>query len=276
LTWRILFYIFSLENFSQRDYVWNENVISQIPRFYPYSVAWFIFFFALYPMFNVVCRELFPKFYAKVAVEKRAELMSYCVCVVHHAVVVPFGMYKVYKDMMRNENELRETNYADEVAVIIPFIIGYFLADTLAYAVPKAMEGNLEFLYHHTLGLGLTFTVIYIENALVIKMCPHMLMCEVSSLFFTFAYFLRLNGYRGTSIVTALELLFALSFFLTRNVNLSMLTFALKDELSVKYPVAMFFLVMIVLLQFYWLYKIVKSQLKSKNVAKIEKNKKSK
>jgi hypothetical protein len=174
-----LMIIFSLDNFSQRDYVWNENVISQIPRFYPYSVAWFIFFFALYPMFNVVCRELFPKFYANVAVEKRAELVSYCVCVVHHAVVVPFGMYKVYKDMMRKENKLRETNYAGEVAVIIPFIIGYFLADTLAYAVPKAMEGNLEFIYHHTLGLGLTFTVIYIEKALIIKMCPHMLMCEV-------------------------------------------------------------------------------------------------
>lgn len=243
---------------------WKENVISQIPHFYSYSLAWGIAFSALYPMFNVICREMFPKFYAKVPEDKKAEVVSYLVCLVHHSLVVPAGLYYLYQDFTRDEKALRSVNYAAEYAWFVPYIFGYFLADTMSYAVPQALEGNYEFLYHHILGLGLILTVVYIESAVILKLCPHMLVCELSSYLFTLAYLLRLNGYRGTSIVMALELSFALSFFLTRNLNLSLILFSVWEEMSSSYKAACIFFVLVILLQFYWLYKIIKSQLRKK------------
>jgi len=244
---------------------WNLDVISQLPHFYSHSLMWGIFFTALYPTFNVICREMFPKIYGQVTEAKRGEFMSYLVCLVHHGVVVPAGIYYVYNDIHRDVTELKTFNYAAEYAWIVPFIFGYFIADTVAFAVPRSIEGSHEYLFHHILGLGLIFSVVHIEDGVVVKLCPHMFICELSSCFFTFAYLCRLCGYRGSSLVFALEILFAISFFFTRNVHLTAMLWSVKNEMMARYKAAGVILILILILQFYWLFKIVKSLLKKKS-----------
>ena len=51
---------------SYQDYSVSGNIVDESPRFYVYSVLWGVIFSAMYPISNVVCREIFPKFYSKV------------------------------------------------------------------------------------------------------------------------------------------------------------------------------------------------------------------
>lgn len=203
-------------------------------------------------------------------------MVSFLVCLVHHAAVVPLGLYYLFLDSSRDEAGLKAVDYAAEYAWFVPWIFGYFIADTMAYAVPLALGGKYEYMFHHILGLGLIVTVIYIEDSIILKLCPHMLICELSSILFSVAYVLRLNGYRDSMIVTVLELAFAFFFFLTRNVNLSMILWSVNDIMAAKYTACWVIMVLVLILQFFWLSKIIASLFKkasSKDESRKNKNK---
>lgn len=242
----------------------NVHVVSQSPRFWVYSLFWGVAFCAMYPMYNVLCREMFPRFYAKVAVGKREELVSYLVCLTHHSVVILIALNYLYLDYMRGPDGLRTVNYAVEYGWFVPWICGYFIADTIMYAIPRAFEGNYEFLFHHVLGLGLIVCAVFIKSGAILKLCPHMLICELSSCIFSIAYLLRLHGHRGSSILTVLELSFAVSFMLTRNVNMSLIIWSVRGVMQAEYMSCWVIILMVLALQFYWLYKIIMSQVRKK------------
>lgn len=99
-----------------------------------------------------------------------------------------------------------------------PFSFGYLLADTILYAVPEALRGNREYLYHHILGLGLFLAVPYLTPDIA-PYCGRILIMESTSIFFTTAYLLRNGGYVNSFLVPLLEVSFAIDFFLVRVVN---------------------------------------------------------
>lgn len=191
--------------------------------------------------------------------------VSYIVSLIHHSVVVPLALYYFHQDYMRGAEGLRTVNYAAEYGWFVPWIFGYFIGDTMMFAVPQALHGKYEYLFHHILGLGLMVSAIYIESPTILKFCPHMLICELSTYFFSVAYLLRLSGHRGSRMVSVFEISFAIFFFLTRIVNLPLIMWGVKDVMMSEYMVCWIILVLVLALQFFWLYKIIMSLLKKKS-----------
>ena len=50
---------------SYQDFDISGNIVDESPRFFVYSAMWGVLFSAMYPVSNAICREMFPKFYAK-------------------------------------------------------------------------------------------------------------------------------------------------------------------------------------------------------------------
>ncbi len=260
-------------SYMTHEYVnnYHENIVSQFKHFYVYSVIFGVAFGSLYVIFPVIIREYFPNFNSKIPKDKKDDLISYLACLVHHTLVVPAGVYYVYIDSFRSPQESAEMNYAKEYAWIVPFIFGYFIADTVLYAIPKALSTSAEYLFHHILGLGLILSVTRLDG-LILKHIPHVFLCEISSYCFAVAYILRMNGSKGTGVVKFLEYAFALSFFLTRNVHLTIILWTLRHEFAT-HIVAVVIFVLVLILQFYWLYKIVIALIKKSKAGKAENHK---
>ncbi len=97
-----------------------------------------------------------------------------------------------------------------------------------------------------------------------------MVLLEGSSIFLSFSWLLRnVCSFRDSIIVKLLEFCFALSFFLLRIIHLTLTMWALKDILMSDYPALGLIMSPLLLMQYWWFYKIATYK-KKKEVGKEE------
>ena len=105
-------------------------------------------------------------------------------------------------------------------------------------------------------------------NSAIARFIPQLLICETSSLVFNISWFVKSLGpqWNDSSVVIFLEYLFAVSFILTRVVNMAQIgigcvVFSETVELKIAIGALM---TSIYSLQVYWFYKIIKALDKKK------------
>lgn len=170
---------------------------------------------------------------------------------VHHAVAVPFSIYHIYMDVYVYDM----VDYTQLYVIIIPFTLGYFISDLVIYTLPEAMQGRYTYFLHHVFALVLLVGV-FEADSVVVRFLPHMLLMELSTIFFTWAWFLRLWGYRASLIVKVLEMLFVVAFFLVRIVHVPVFLYCIRNHLQ-SMGICRFFFGPVILMQVYWFGKIV-------------------
>ena len=251
----------------------RNSIEQHVPYFYLSIGLWSIFFASLFPFYDALLRIYAKKFFLGLNPRRQSDLVSYMVSFTHHVFIVPIGFYLCALDFNRNPRDWRLVDYAEELGWSFPFILGYFVGDTIMFAVQKLREGSYDYLFHHILGLGLMYSCALAEGR-VIRYIPHMFMMEASSIFFCVAYFLRLKGWKGSIISRAFEMMFVVSFFILRNIHMPLIVWFALDERE-KYPAILIQLSVIVLLQFFWFYKIILTLLKSDDNDSVQPNKKT-
>lgn len=220
---------------------------------------WTCFFSAVYILSTVIPKLFFPKWFNNLPERKRAEWPSYVISSVHHVIMVPLGWFHIYDDFLRTEEELLQVDYSVTEGWIAPISMGYLLGDTICYAVPELLHGHWEYLVHH--GFTLWFvTYCFMIPGHVLRYIPHFLVCDTTNIIFNACWFLRLTELRDSALVKIMEICFAIQFFLLRNVNLSIVIAMFWMHGFDKLLGLPCYLVLPVgALQWYWLWKIVKS-----------------
>ena len=213
-------------------------------------------------VFSLLCFGLpkliqlfYPKFYQGLSEKKKKELPTYSACLAHHIVVVAWGLPRIYRDW--NAFPDCATNVAEGLA-FVPYSFGYLFGDTVFLAIQEALAGSPSFLIHHSLSFLLCYGVVVAPRSVTVYI-PHILITEISSIFFAFAWFLRGAGYeRNTSqLLFWCELLFALSFFAFRIVNLLPVVLVMWATPNCSLLRAV--LTLVYCLQLYWFSKILLS-----------------
>jgi hypothetical protein len=214
-----------------------------------------IIFVAFYLIYPIAMKRFYYKWYTSLNKRKRVELPAYVVCLLHHFFMVPRGWIHIYNDYMLTSNDV---DYATVEATIAPFSLGYLFADTLCYAIPQLLyTRNVEYLIHHMLAVSLVIAGMFAPGSLN-RFIPHLLICDTTNIFFNVAWLCRAAGFQGSTVVTCLEVSFALSFFFIRGIHLPIAFVALANsEESMFLGFAKNTLLPIVLMQWYWLAKIL-------------------
>lgn len=233
------------------------TAVEVIPDFYRKTVLWSIFFSILHLIFPFIARSFFPKWFESLTARDRKDVGSYIVCTIHHLAMVPTAWLHIYRDSLLPLEVSKAVQYAVAEAAVAPFVIGYLVGDTLCYAIPEMFSLRFEFMIHHVLTLYLIVTSLT-GPGYFCRYIPHLIICDTTNIFFNTAWVLRRTGLRSSSVVTALELLFALSFFLVRVINLPLVfSQALWHPGVAEWGYAKYTLLPIVLMQWYWFSKIV-------------------
>lgn len=234
----------------------TTSVLALQPTFFTDLVIYSIAFIVIYVLAATLPARIAPKWYTSdEVIKKRSEIPSFTISLAHHLVVVPLAIFLLCEDWNRDDSAAHENDYLEDGSVVVAFTFAYFIVDTLLYAVPEAIKGKTEYLYHHFLALLLISAAIFCDN-IIGKFYAHILICELSTVLFTAAWFMRLAGYRGSSIVVMLELLFAFTFFLTRIVNMPLVLYSVWNH-AVSLGVMKYTLIPIQGMQIYWFVKIV-------------------
>lgn len=231
------------------------SVFSKCDNFYYKSFMWGLYFSVSYSLIDYTIRSVFPRWYHSLEEKKRKELAPNCACMVHHAVVASWSIYHILLDYFKTDEELRETNYSELYAVIVPFTFGYFIGDTVMFAIPEMFKNHFEYVIHHIFSISITLSIITITGP-AIRFIPHTLIIEVSSLLFAFTSVLRAVGLRGSIIVSICEYLFAITFFLGRIVHMPIFLTLNWSALEAM-GLFRYLFIPIMVMQFYWFYKIV-------------------
>jgi TLC domain len=237
--------------------------ISAIPNVYQSTFIYCILFSIIYAIIPIICTKYYKEWYNNLDKRKRIELPTYIVCLVHHSYVVPRSMWRIYQDSLLNASQAAIVNYAANEINIVPFNFGFFIADSLWIALPDLiLRGKSEIIMHHIFTLGLGYTGLYAPGEYS-RFIPHLGLTELSNTFFNAAWLLRAIGYRDTAIVTTLEILFAVSYFFTRVINLTAVFYAIYSGPSAaSIGIGKYLMFPMTLLQFYWFFLIVKGLIK--------------
>jgi hypothetical protein len=230
-----------IDHFTQRTIFWTA-----------YFVGWFF-------LFKYLGKYFLPDWYKKLSDRKRSEFPAYGSCLMHHIYAVPRGWSHIFQDFLRTEAQLSVLHYAHVESTIAPFSFGYLIGDTLCYGIPELYyNGNLDFMIHHVISGILTVTSLHTSGHLY-RYVPHLLICDTTNIFFNVAWLLRTSEYfKGSTIVMILEILFAVFFLLTRVINLPLAIYSLfQTPYGLELGWVRYTLIPIVLLQFYWFFKII-------------------
>jgi hypothetical protein len=121
------------------------------------------------------------------------------------------------------------------------------------------MHGSWEYMVHHVAALWMSYELMATPDLNFAPCFPHMVICETTGIFFCTAWLLRIAGYRDSAIVSALEQLFAISFFFLRGINITavFIRLFLSPE-AAGLGIVRFTLPGIALMQWFWLVKIIK------------------
>jgi hypothetical protein len=210
-----------------------------------------LFFMFIYGCVNYWCKTLYRSWFAELTPRKRAELPSYVIALLHHSIAVPFCIYHIYMDVFY----YNDADYGELYVVIMPFTMGFFVADLMMYTVPEALEGRYVYFFHHVFAVALLVGA-FKADAVVIRFTPHMLLMELSSIFFTVAWFLRLWGWRGSMVVVFCEYMFVLVYLLVRVIHVPLYLFLVRDHLLTMGVCGICF-PPVIMLQMYWFSQIV-------------------
>lgn len=238
----------------------NTVGLASIPHFSRNTIIWSIFFTILNLLVPKVLASFYGKWYNQLPIRKKEELPPYIVSMLHHLTAVPFAWYLLAGDL-QGQVEYNDTDptFSFFQQIVIPFCIGNVVGDTFCFAIPQAMRGNLEFIIHHVLTVWMVVALVGGE-ANFARYFAHLLICDTTNVFFCTAWLLRLAGFRDHWIVQALEVLFAISFFFLRGINLVLVFIVIyfMPESSTL-GLARYTLPPIAFLQWFWLSKIFKS-----------------
>jgi hypothetical protein len=229
-----------------------------------YVTIGFIVVMASVPL---LCKSLFPAWYCSLNDKKKQDLPTYLSSMLHHGTVVPLSWYYIYLDYQFLQTG-SVINYAPFMQFAAPVCTGFIVADTLFYAIPMVLRGNFEYIIHHVLALWMIFSILTGSGQLM-RYLPHIIICDTTNAIFNSAWLLRLTGLKDSLIVTALEMSFATMFFLLRNINLSLTFYVMFTSVEGQsYGYGRFVFPFLSLMQFYWLFCIVRSLIKKAGEAK--------
>ena len=241
-----------------------------LPNFIQDSLIWTVIFSLFFIAIPFFIKNFSFTWYESLEKRKKIELPSYCVCLIHHYFMVPRAWIHVFNDFILPINQYNLINYSLIEAKIAPFCMGYLISDTLFYALPQLInEMKYEYIIHHILTIYLVYCTISSNSGTINRFIPHLLICDTTNIFFNTAWLLRLTSMKNSLLVTILELIFALSFLLTRVINLSCVFYGLLNHPNVnELGYAKYTLMPIALLQWFWFYKIMRTMIVRLNPSK--------
>jgi TLC domain len=227
----------------------------------PYFLRDTAFFTALFSSIFLLVNPLLSFFFLRKFNDfphrKKKELPSYVLCLVHHIVAVPFAWRNIINDLSLGNEAAAMVDYAPITAIIAPWCVAYLVADTMFFAVPEALAGKFEYIIHHLLTLFLVTSSLCASGS-ILRFIPHLLISDTTNIFFNTAWLIRLFGGRRSFVLICLEISFAISFLLIRAINMPCMFWALGSQAK-GLGVARYVLVPIAFLQWYWLFKIVRT-----------------
>jgi len=226
-----------------------------VPNMNLHIVYWTLFFIALMQLSPIILKKLFPKWYDALGKKKQIELPSYVASQWHHVTLTPLAWYVIYQDWMLPNYDNGMVDYEFFFGICGPACTAYLLADTICFAAGQAFKGLPEFLIHHCFTLWMIYALFHAPGRLY-KFFPHLLAADTANVFFNAAWFLRVSGFRGTSVVSFCEMTFALLFFLLRAINLATCMLLLFYHGETAIGPGRYSLLPIVFLQWYWFSKI--------------------
>lgn len=190
---------------------------------------------------------------------KQIELPSMVITLLHHLYVVPTAFLWIYQDFSVPDSDYSRVDPASKEALIAPFCLGYFLADTIFYVFPEMSKGRFEMLIHHVLFVSLVLSSLYGDGN-ICKFIPHLLISDITGILFNSCTIIKSLGVSSNHwLITLLETLFALFFLLFRSINMPLgFYFMYRDFNAESLGVARHVIAPICLLQWFWLSKILK------------------
>lgn len=236
-------------------------IVESIPNYVMYYIFSSLFFSSVFVFTPWIMKTFFKKFYKSLSDQKKKDFPSYIASYCHHLILGPLGFYLMYKDFMLPPSEYATFDHAAQNCYFIPISFGYMVADTIFFTFGEVMQGKYEYLIHHTMSLILVSSIMQCPSPLA-RYITHVGICESSQIVFNTVWMLKL-GKEPSPLVPYFEILFAVVYFFVRVVNLPLMTLAVTYQRSEFYSnVVTFILWPIVLMQFYWFYKIIKSVLR--------------
>jgi len=238
----------------------GQTIGDASPNFVRYALYCSMYFVGLSVLIPLAVRTLFPSFWRSLSEQKRFEFPSYTAGFFHHIVVAPLGIYRIYEDWawwlgaVDGRGKVASfRDYAPNNADVLPFNIGYLVADTIFIGLPEAFQGKPLYLLHH-LAAFLMCHFLMKAPGFMARFIPHLLVTEVTNLLFEAAWLLRVLGLRDSVAVTVVEVLFVVTYLLTRVVNMPLSMWALVQTGLFEQAgiVGNGVLLGLVLLQFYW------------------------
>ena len=210
-------------------------------------------------------KVVYPHWWEKLPVTKQSAIPPCIVGLMHHFVVIPVAAWAMYE--YYTSGQLLTASHVYGLSL---FSFGYLSVDTLFYAIPESMRGNHEYSIHHVLAVWVTVALADAKSPDMLLLVPDILMCELSTIFFAIGWIMRSTSYKTSTVIKPLEILFAISFFFSRCINLSWSVFRCW-HVSEEIGPARFTLIPIVLMQWFWMYKIVMSVMSPKKEKKVVK-----
>jgi hypothetical protein len=226
--------------------------VEGIPNYLEASLYWTIFFSLLQIGTTFFSKVLFPEWYNNLTDRKKIEFPAYFSCLFFHFTVVPIGFHQIYIDYIRSSEEWNNVQYIMEFGSTMPFTIGYLTGDLICYAVPMVFKKHYEMFFHHVVSLLIIFDAFKAAGHFC-RFLPHLLICELTNIFFNIPWCLRLTIWKDHFLVSFLEICFVVSFFFIRIVNLPLAIIAIQLKSDVNsLGLSRFLLILILWLQFYW------------------------
>ena len=238
--------------------------LDQITHLEIYCVVWSAIFISLHYLVPKLLHYQWPLWWENLNPKKKTEMTPQVVALFHQVVVVSFAINMIYYELTEGY-----VVTAEVVKKLGPFVYGYFIGDTLYYAIPEATGGKFDFLIHHLVSIWVGTNLMNCTSMEMRRFCPHFLIMEISAVFFGFGWIMRITSYNNSIFITIFELLFAISFFIGRIVNFPYQVYVAWDA-SAEMGLSRYMFPLLLVLQFFWFYKILLQ------IAKLISGKKSK
>ena len=230
--------------------------LDQITHLEVYCVLWSAVFIFLHYAVPIVLNYQWPVWWENLNPKKKSEMTPQVVALFHHVVVVSISIYTIYYQITEGYVLTEET-----VKNLGPFVYGYFIGDTLYYAIPEATTGKFDFLIHHLVSIWVGTNLMNCKSMEMRRFCPHFLIMEISAVFFGFGWILRIISYQNSIFITIFELLFAITFFIGRIINYPYQV-SIAWDASSEMGISRYMFIFLLILQCFWFYKIMLQILK--------------
>jgi hypothetical protein len=163
-----------------------------------------------------VFARLFPAMEARTA----SKAASWVSALVHHTYVVLLSLAAL-------QAQLAAPGEAAIPAMLggVTWTVAYLLSDTLTTAVPDALAGQYDYLLHHGLAIAMTGLVVGWLPAKLLRLAPHLWLCEVSAFGLGLSWACQKAGLGASLLCRLAEALFMVTFLSTRCLNLPLVVY---------------------------------------------------